>query len=141
MKKHEIDLLIVEDNEAFSLLLERELCDYLNQEYVKSKYDVSLFKFINSDECIQTVRKRPSDKNTITFIDYYLGEAINGLHILKLLIEKYKSLQVVLMSRSPNVREKIHSFIVENINVHFIVKDEYTPAMCKVILESYLENL
>jgi len=76
----------------------------------------------------------------LTFIDYYLGEAINGLHILKLLNERNKNLQVVLMSRSSHIKEKMEYLNAENINLQFIVKDEYTPAMCKLILETYLEG-
>ena len=141
MKKHEIDLLIVEDNEAFNLLLEKELSDYLNQKQVKEKFRISMFSFYNSDECIQTIRKRPPDKDTISFIDFYLGDAINGLHVLKLLNERNKNIQVVMMSRSPHVKEKMQHLKDENTNLHFLVKDEYTPAMCKMLLETFLESL
>ncbi|HEY4789365.1 MAG TPA: hypothetical protein VIH57_25115 [Bacteroidales bacterium] len=141
MKKREIDLLIIEDNEAFSLLLERELANYLNQRQIKEKFRINMLTFLSSDECLQAIRKSPPNKDTISFIDFYLGEAINGLHVLKLLHERQKNIQVVMMSKSPHVKDKIQNLTMDNLNLHFIVKDEYTPVMCKMLLETFLESL
>lgn len=140
MKKHNIDLLIVDDNEAFNLLLEHELSEFLKQKVIRNKYKVNILTFMSSEECIQSIKKRPQHKHTITFLDYYLGDAINGFHVLKLLREQNHNMQIIIMSRSPQVKDKIHHLNGENINLNFIVKDEYTPAMCKVLLENYLEN-
>jgi CheY-like chemotaxis protein len=140
MKKHEIDLLIVDDNETFNLLLEHELSEYLKQKPVKYKFQVNILTFLSSEECIQFIKKRPPNKHAITFLDYYLGEAINGFHVLKLLREQNYNMQIIIMSRSSHVKEKILDLNRENINLNFIVKDEYTPAMCKILLENYLEN-
>lgn len=140
MKKHEIDLLIVDDNEAFNMLLEHELSEYLKQKTVKYKFQVNILTFVSSEDCIQSIKKRPQNKHTITFLDYYLGEAINGFHVLKLLREQNHNMQIIIMSRSQHVKDKVEYLNGENINLNFIVKDEYTPAMCKILLENYLEN-
>lgn len=142
MEKHEVDLFVIEDNEVFCRLLVKDLERCVEQMYIRSRFDVNICSYVNSEAYMDSIKnKGPVNNDTIAFIDYYLGNGVNGVHILKLLKDHYKNLQVVLMSRLPQVKDKINNKVDENINLHFIVKDEYTPAVCRIFLENYLENL
>ena len=96
MQKHEIDLLIVEDNQFFGHLLIHELKQCISRIHIRSKFDFNFYICTSSEDCIRAIRKIVPNKDTIAFVDYYLGDGSNGLHIMKLLMERSKNLQVIM---------------------------------------------
>lgn len=137
MEKHEVDLVVIDDNEIFCDLLMKELNKCMQQIHFQSRFAFNIYSFNNSEDCVFLIKKLQF-KHTIAFVDYYLGDVINGAHIIKLLKERNKSLSVILISKSPNIKDKMHYLTDQNIHFHFVVKDEYTPAVCAMFLEHYL---
>src|SRR4030042_2467030 len=105
--KKTINVLVVEDNEYYNNLLSKIVQQCNQSSSMKGKCRLVLHSFTDSRECIRKIKSGELGNNdTIAFVDYYMGNGINGAHIIKLLKEQNKDTIAVLLSQSKAVEEK-----------------------------------
>jgi len=135
--KKTINVLVVEDNEYFNNLLSKVLQQSVNAVRPGRNYKLVLHSFTDSLECVKKIKSRElENKDTIAFVDYYMGNGINGAHIIKLLKEQNHDAMTVLLSQSKAIEEK------NNLNHpdYIVMKDALAPALCRLYLEQFIEN-
>ncbi len=135
--KKTINVLVVEDNEYFNNLLSKVLQQSVNAVQPGRNYKLVLHSFTDSLECVKKIKSRElENKDTIAFVDYYMGNGINGAHIIKLLKEQNHDAMTVLLSQSKAIEEK------SNLNHpdYIVMKDALAPALCRLYLEQFIEN-
>jgi len=135
--KKTINVLVIEDNEYYSNMLSNAIQQCVSSLLFKGKYQLILRSFTDANEYIRKIKSKELDcKDTIVFVDYYLGEGINGAHIIKLLKEHSCDAMVVLLSQSKAVKEKSRMIPYD----YFVVKDHLAPALCSMYLKQFIEN-
>jgi CheY-like chemotaxis protein len=135
--KKTINVLVIEDNEYYNSLLSKTLQKSNPSSDLRGKYRMVLHSFTDSLECIRKIRSGELMQNdTIAFVDYYMGNGINGAHIIKLLKEQNNGTIAVLLSQSKAVEEKCNL----NHPDYIVMKDTSAPALCRLYLEQFIEN-
>ncbi len=135
--KRNINVLVVEDNVYYNKMLSSTLQQSVLSKKGKWDFKYKLHSFTDAAECITKIKSSEfSDSDSIAFIDYYLGNGINGTHIIKMLKELPVSTTIVLLSQSKSVREKLYQGVYD----YFVLKDQSAPALCCLCLEQYLDN-
>ncbi|MGB8490357.1 MAG: response regulator [Bacteroidales bacterium] len=137
MMKKTVNVLIVEDNEYYNNLLTATLKQCIRLKSEKWDFRIQFHSFTDSCECLGKIRSFDFGENdSIAFIDYYLGEGINGTHLIKVIKDQRLNTTVVLMSQSRDVKKKVDPGWYD----YFVEKDKSAPALCCLYLEQYLEN-
>jgi hypothetical protein len=135
--KETINVLVIEDNEYYNNLLSNAIKQRVNALLFKGKYQLVLRSVTDANEYVRQIKSGELDcKNTIVFVDYYLGNGINASHIINLLVERKCDPMVILLSQSKEVKEKSHEFHFD----YFVEKDNLAPALCSLYLKQFIEN-
>jgi len=135
--KKTINVLVIEDDEYYSNMLSNAIHQCVSSLLFKGKYQLILRSFTDANEYIRKIKSKELDcKDTIIFVDYYLGDGINAAHIIKLLKEHSCDATVVLLSQSRAVKEKSNMIPYD----YFVVKDHLAPALCSLYLKQFIEN-
>jgi CheY-like chemotaxis protein len=137
MMARTINILVVEDNKYYNNLILETLKQSADFRMARSNFRLKILSFTSAQECIHEIRSGNCIKeDTIAFIDYYLGNGINGTHIVKMLKSRPYNTTVVMLSQSGEIRAKV----IPGWCDYFIVKDSYAPALCSLCLNQYLDN-
>ncbi len=135
--KKTVRILLLEDNPYFNNLLLQELRNCVNGDRFRLDFRFMFHTFTDACELIIRLKSQDfKDNYSIAFIDYYLGNGINGSHIIKMLKEQTAETAIVLLSQSKQVKEKINPSSYD----FFVPKDSSAAALCRLCLEQYLEN-
>jgi len=135
--KKTFNVLVVEDSEYYNNLLSKILQQASSSFNLKEKYRMVLHSFTDSLECIRKIKSGELMKHdTIAFVDYYMGNGVNGAHIIKLLKEQNNDTMAVLLSQSKSIEEKSSLSHPD----YFVKKDNLAPALCRLYLEQFIEN-
>jgi len=135
--KTDINILVVEDSSWFIDLLKTELKRCSEVLWIRENFRFIFHSYTDVTNVIPKLKIRSSKNSySIAYLDYYLGQAINASHIIKLVKEHSPEAEIVLFSQSKNVADKVDRKLYD----FFILKDESTPALCRLYLEQYLEN-
>lgn len=135
--KKTINVMVVEDDEYFNMLLGNTLKNCTITDHKRRSYRFRFHSFLNADECVRRIRSLDlANDDLIAFVDYYLGDGINGTHIIKILKDLTFNCTSVLLSQSKGVKEKTYPGLYD----YFILKDKSAPALCCLFLEQYLDN-
>jgi hypothetical protein len=127
----------VEDNDYYNNLLSKIVQQCNQSSSMKGKCRVVLHSFTDSRECLRKIKSGELlQHDTIAFVDYYMGNGVNGAHIIKLLKEQNHGTMAILLSQSKGVEEK--STLAHPDYV--IMKDTLAPALCRLYLEQFIEN-
>ena len=135
--KETINVLVIEDNEYYNIMLSNSIQQSVNPLLYKGNYQLVLRSFTDAGEYIRKIKSKELEcDHTIVFIDYYLGNGINAAHVIRLLKELSCDAMVVLLSQSKVIKEKACRGLFD----YFVVKDRFAPALCSLYLQQYLEN-
>lgn len=130
-------VLIMEDSRYYNDLLTRVLKSSLRSLKGNLKCQPVFYTYTDYRKCLHKIKSGELvHYDTIAFVDYYLGDGINGGHIIKLLKAQNKNATAILISQSKAVEDK------SGLNHHdyFVVKDDTTPAVCLLYLEQFIED-
>lgn len=142
MKKNSVNIVVIEDNNFYNKFITKELYNFVNNYPLKSIYNIKIFSFTDPMTCLTKIKEENFlEGDTIVFLDYYMGEGINGAHLYKLITGQNKNTKVVLLSQSQYVYKKMVDKFGKKSYFDFVFKDEYTPAVCNLHLEQFLENI
>jgi hypothetical protein len=137
MMKETINVIVIEDNEYYNNLISNAIKQRVTALLFKGKYQLVLRSVTDANDYLSKLKSEELDcKDTILFVDYYLGNGINASHIISLLKEHDCDPMVVLLSQSKEVREKSKEFHFD----YFVEKDNLAPALCSLYLKQFIEN-
>lgn len=135
--KQTINVLIVEDSKYYNNLLSKALQQSIRLLQKNHGCKMVLYSFTDSHKCIRKIKSGAFEQyDTIAFIDYYLGDGINGAHIIKLLKEQNRDVMTILLSQSKAVEARCDPAPHD----YFMVKDTSAVALCQLYLEQYIEK-
>jgi hypothetical protein len=135
--KKTINVLLVEDNGYYNKLISRALMEKIRTIRMKWDFKFVFHSFTEAAKCslkVKSIGFESSD--SIAFIDYYLGTDTNGAQVIKMLKEQSFLSTIVLMSQSIVAKEETYAGSYD----YFIQKDQYTPALCCLYLEQYVDS-
>ena len=109
-------IFIVDDDEAFTVLVKRELfkADYKNTE-----------TFSTGSDCLKHLSKNPD----IIFLDYTLEPEMNGLEVLKKIKDTNKGIYVIMLTAAEKIELAIDSLRIGAYD--YVIKNE--NAFIKII--------
>jgi hypothetical protein len=141
MNSKKLNVIVVEDNKVFNRLLSQSLLKHLqNRKYLVRNSDVKLYSFTDPDDCMKHIS---SDKNigrSIAFLDYYLGKGTNAMQLLNCFKEKNNEIKFVVLSQSDQIVNTLLLDEQMNVDGHVIKKDIYTPDICCILLEDFIQK-
>lgn len=127
MKSYHI--VVLEDNEFYNSMLTKQL-DYCAKKYEKSNdYIYDITSFTSSKDCLRNLKP---DIN-VAFLDYYLGDGITAMDVMKELKKKNPDCKIIVFSRLDN--EEITNELIANGALEFLVKDKNAFIQSGHILE------
>ncbi len=135
--KKTINVLIMEDNKYYNKLLSEALRQSISKIQDRFNYKMVLHTFTDSQKCMKKIKSNGLIQNdTIAFVDYYLGDGINGSHIIKMLKEQNRDVMVILLSQSRAVGQRSNLVNYD----YFVAKDSSALALCCLYLEQFADN-
>lgn len=137
-----IEILIMDDDIFFSNLIAKAIENLKQKKEIQARFRLNVRQYFKPKDCL--VKAKDSSNKTpfsIAFIDYYIGDGINGKHLVNLLLERNKNAKIVLMSNSERIIRKLRSIGLNNSRYIKILKNNYTPDICCTIVENYIYNL
>jgi len=135
--KKTVRILLLEDNQYFNCLLLQELRNCVNGDRFRTEFRFIFHTFTDTCDFIARLKSPDfKDAYSIAFIDYFLGDGINGSHIIKMLRERSAGTSIVLLSQSKSVKEEVSPSSYD----YFVTKDNSAVALCRLCLEQFLEN-
>lgn len=138
--KKRVGLLILEDDVFYSNLLAKKFKNFRETPGIKDNFKIKIEQFNTPEDCLEKAKSlEKNDLPTIAFVDYYLGNGINGHHIIKHLVEQNEGIKIIMMSQSERVVKKMKN--VKNPTFTKVLKHEHTPEICCMMLEQYIQNL
>lgn len=93
--KPTINLWIIEDNEFYIQLLRTRLSNYLYPICNDLNMELNIASFTNANNA----RANYHNKIDIVFLDYYLGNDVTGLEIMKELLKRSPNAHIIIMSQ------------------------------------------
>lgn len=138
-RNKKISILVVEDNEYFNAILTHELDIYARDLQIIRDFHYEIVNFTNVKKCIEAIKENKfGHTQVIAFVNYYLGDGINGAMVMKKLLAQNPENKVIIMSQTQN--GKISG---ENKNLgayEFIFKNNDAPFKCCLVLEQIISS-
>jgi DNA-binding NtrC family response regulator len=140
-KKNTIHVLIIGDEEQ----LNSRLVDAMNKRELNSLTNNSIRFSINAFNNYKAAAEYLSkEKNktipTFVFLDYFGGNGISGPHLVKILKEQYAHAEVIFLSSNEEDIGEVQQQTDTNQVYDYVIKDDYTPTLCRLLLEKYVEK-
>ena len=137
-----LDILIMDDDVFFNDLLAKKLLNFIQKPEISERYSVSVEQYYRPEECLSRAKKTGAKSHaSIAFVDYYLGDGLNGKHIIKLLMERNGQLKPILMSHSLAIIGNAGAQAEEDYSYNKILKHEFTPDICCILVENYMRYM
>ncbi len=138
----ELDVLIIEDDLYFNNLLVKRLESLNHDPKIKLNYQVRIRQVFDLEEYLEKADPQlEKDRQTIAFIDYFLGEGKTGVQLSEKLLTLNDQVKIVIMSQSEEIINRLRNAKPRNNMYTSLVKYEHTPEICSIIVENYLKNL
>ncbi len=140
-KKNVIHVLIVGDEEQ----LNASLIHAMNKNELKSMIRSSVKYSIRSFTDYKAASSYLADAEnktipTFVFLDYFGGNGVSGPHLVKILKEQYSHAEVIFISGNEDDIGEVREQIDNNKVYDYVIKDDYTPTLCRLLLEKYIEK-
>ena len=139
--KKRVNIIVVEDNRIFNSILTRALNEHITKTHeITGNYNVKLYSFLNSEECLSALNNDEFTGTSIAFLDYYLGNNTNGIQILNSFKEKNRNIKFVVLSQSNIIAKQLAEKENLDANSQFLRKDIYAPDICCLLMEDFMQN-
>ena len=136
----EVDVLIFEDDRYFNDLLAEKIRDLNRDQRVQVKGKLSVRQVFDPETYFMEPAAGRAD-HTIAFIDFYLGNGYTGASVSDRLLVQDSSIRIVLLSGSEDAIRYVGRLKLNSALYTKLVKHEYTPEICCIIVEDFLQNL
>lgn len=132
--KRNIRIVIIEDNEFYNQLLTRQLKNYIEPIADDNRFYFEINSYTNPFDCLRNLK---SDTD-IAFIDYYLGDSVTGIDIMKTIKQKSPDCNVIILSRVKSTRTSLLSLLAGASE--FIFKDMQALTRSCYIAEEIIQS-
>jgi DNA-binding NtrC family response regulator len=132
--KHEFKIVVLEDSDFYNNLLTHQLKNYTDAIAQDKGYSFDIESYRNSNDCLRNIKP----ETDIAFVDYYLGEGINGIDVLKKIKEKCKDCKIIIMSQVTTLKTSIQT--VNYGASDFIIKDRFALNRSCYIVEEIINE-
>jgi FixJ family two-component response regulator len=130
-------IVVIDDDEYFNRLIVSKANVAAEKIKYLLKKDVAVLSYTNGDKFLKDLQNQQFQMmNLIVFLDFYLGQNLNGLFILNRLMFLENEPAVFIFS-DRNDRQ-IAVEVKKAGAILFMHKDVYSPDICQVLLEELL---
>jgi hypothetical protein len=134
-----LDIVVLEDNDYYRSALLKELKNTVKK--LSLEKNVEWHGYNDTTKFIKDFKNNKfSEKNTLAFIDFYLGNGVNGGHIYKMFQEANSGIKAIMLSQSKNILQVFRKKTGSSGNIEYLVKDEYALMICSLFLEQHIES-
>lgn len=128
LEKKTFRIVVLEDSEFFNDLLTKQLEQYTGMLAMERNCLFEIHSYTSPADFIRNLK----NDTDIAFVDYYLGNGVTGLDILKKIRQKCWDCKVVILSQARNIKT---AAISRSVGVtDFIFKDvNALPRSCFII--------
>jgi response regulator of citrate/malate metabolism len=127
-------IVVLEDNEFYNRLLTKQLQNYTSIITAQKNYNFDILSYTSPVDCV-TNFKPDTD---IAFIDFYLGNSITGLEIIRKIKEVSPTCKVIIISQVRNAKTSFQT-LAEGA-LEYIFKDKNALARSCFIVEDIINE-
>ncbi len=113
-----VKIVIIEDNEFFNQLLTTRLKNYIYPIADDQHFELQVNSYTNSKDALLNL----PDDTDIVFLDYYLGDSITGIEVMKKIKKACNSCNVIIISQVKSLQTSLVT-LLEGAS-EFILKDK-----------------
>ncbi len=133
MKEQKIfKIIILEDSETYNDILTKQLEHFTAMLAMERNCRFEIQSYTSPNDFLRNLK----NDTDIAFVDYYLGNGITGLEILKKIKEKCWDCKVIIISQARNIKTTVLS-VTEGV-ADFIFKDNHALSKSCFILEEII---
>jgi CheY-like chemotaxis protein len=138
----EIEVLVIEDDPYYNNLLAKRLNELNNDPKINLNYEVRVRQVVDPYDYLENAdSSEEKGKQTIAFIDYFLGTGYTGVELSEKILALNDRVKIVIMSKSEEMIDRLRNAKPRNNMYTSLVKYEHTPEICCIIVENYIKNL
>jgi len=113
-----VKIMVIEDNEFFNQLLTTRLKNYIYPIADDQQFELQLLSYTDPKDALKNV---DSDLD-IVFLDYFLGDSVTGMEIMKKIKEVTDSCNIIIISQIKSLQTSLVT-LLEGAS-EFILKDK-----------------
>ncbi len=113
-----VKIVVIEDNEFFNQLLTTRLKNYLYPIAEDEHFDLEVSAYTNPKDALRNF----NEDTDIVFLDYYLGDSVTGIEIMKRIKKTCDSCNIVIISQVKSLQTSLLT-LLEGAS-EFILKDK-----------------
>jgi DNA-binding NtrC family response regulator len=113
-----VKIVVIEDNEFFNQLLTTRLKNYIYPIADDQHFNLLVQSFTNPKDALRNME----DDTDIVFLDYYLGDSVNGMDVMKKIKKSCNSCNVIIISQVKSLQTSLVT-LLEGAS-EFILKDK-----------------
>ncbi|HYG15899.1 MAG TPA: response regulator [Bacteroidia bacterium] len=127
-------IIVLEDNEFYNRLLTKQLKNYTDVISAQKNYGFEIQSYTNPADCLNNLK----EDTDLAFVDFYLGNSVTGLELIKQIKEKSPNCKIVIISQVRSVKTAFHT-LAEGA-LEYIFKDSNALARSCFILEDIINS-
>ncbi|TND07252.1 MAG: response regulator receiver [Bacteroidetes bacterium] len=129
-----IRIVILEDSEFFNEMLMRQLKRFTHTLALHKDCEFDIESYVSYADCLRNLK----ENTDVVFVDYYLGNGITAIDVLRNIRRKCVNCKVIVISHARNIRTSAIT-LLEGAS-EFLFKDaQVFPRSC-LILEDIVNN-
>jgi DNA-binding NtrC family response regulator len=113
-----VKIVVIEDNEFFNQLLTTRLKNYIYPIADDQQFNLMVKSYTNPKDALRNMEQ----DTDIVFLDYYLGDSVNGMDVMKKIKKACSSCNVIIISQVKSLQTSLVT-LLEGAS-EFILKDK-----------------
>lgn len=136
-EKQSYTILVIDDDSYFNYLIVEKVKQAAQKIKILLKKEVEVLSYTNGEDFLKHLHcKKFSRRNLVVFLDYYLGDNLNGLFILNRLMFLETNPVVFILSDRPD--SQLAHEVKEAGALLYMQKNSYSPDICQLFLEELI---
>jgi DNA-binding NtrC family response regulator len=132
--QNHFNIVVLEDSEFYNNILSRKLQNHTSAIAFGKDFSFDIYSYTNINDCLCNL----NSNTDIAFVDYYLGDSKNALHIIKKIKQKCSNCKIIIISQSKSIKASLQ---VINEGVYdFIYKDNTALMRSCYIVEKIIDE-
>lgn len=129
-----LSIQVLDDNPFYATLLEHQLTQHIREHFKAHADHIRVSSYTNYMDYLEALPLSDS----ISLIDFYLGNGVTGIDLLETIQEQSSYCKVIIMTSENNLH--VLPSCMETGAAGFVFKDETTVDLCHPIIQHVLNN-